>query len=93
MEMPAGDQQGRGQSVLSLGLSVWGDQLNHVVALVGTIHGFVSLSLFSTNLDKQSLPGRKNVALGAYHGLLLCVVGTNNHLVDSLPKSCKLQFG
>lgn len=45
MEMPATDQQGCCQSILSLGLSVWRDQLNHVVAPVGTFHGFVGTSL------------------------------------------------
>lgn len=50
MEMPARDQQGCGQGILSLGLSVWRDQLNHVVGPVGTFHSFVGMSLFKRNL-------------------------------------------
>ena len=83
MEMPAGNQQGRGQSVLSLGLSVWRDQLNHVVALVGTINGFVGFESFQTNLDKQSLLGRKKRSFRRISWSSSMCGRTNNHLVDT----------
>lgn len=84
MEMPARDQQGCGQSILSLGLTVWRDQLDDVVALVGTFDGFVGLSLFKRNLNKQR-PYQKKTQLQKDITVFLSVFvfDTNNHMVDT----------
>ena len=82
MEMPATDQQGCGQSILSLGLSVWRDQLNHVVAHVRTFHSFVGMSLFKTKLKQRPYRRTRNVALEEWR-LLQFAVGANDHLVDT----------
>lgn len=81
MEMPVRDQQGCGQSILSLGLSIWRDQLDHVVAPVKTSDGFVGMSLLKGTLKNKDLTREENVALERSHRLQ-CAVGTNNHLFD-----------
>ena len=59
MEMPAADQQGCCQSILSLGLAVWRDQLNHVVAPVGTFPRFRWYESSKGTLKTKTLPEKK----------------------------------